>query len=54
MKKSYISPDVDVLLFLSLEQLATEPEQLNADGTSTSEPVPDVTIPGPQIPGWGN
>ena len=53
MEKVYISPQVEILRFLPLEKLANELEQLDEE-MSYTEPVPDVTIPGNKVPGWGN
>ena len=53
MNKFYIPPDVEVLLFLSREKLANEISLRNTE-LSDGETVPDVTVAGPQIPGWGN
>ncbi len=53
MKQLYISPELEILLFLPAERLANDIEWQN-DEVSSTEPVPDVTIPGSQIPGWGN
>lgn len=51
LKEMYISPDLEVVWFVSAQRLASDPLWQNE---GSQEEIPDVSVPGTQIPGWGN
>lgn len=58
MKKTYISPELEIWCFIPMENMAKGNgiDWYNGDQVmpvAESEEI-DATIPGSQIPGWGN
>lgn len=58
MKKLYISPELEIWCFIPMENMANGNgiDWYNGDQVmpvAESEEI-DATIPGSQIPGWGN
>ena len=55
MKKLYISPELEILYFVPMENMANNINWYNGELAEVDEfSNPDATIPGGQIPGWGN
>ena len=52
MKELYISPELEIIKFLAAQSIATGDPLVEGNG-SDPEGIPDVTVPGSQIPGWG-
>ena len=52
VKELYSSPELEVILFLPAYRLANSDPLAEFD-ESDPEGIPDVTVPGSQIPGWG-
>lgn len=56
MKKLYISPELEILYFIAMENMANGNgiDWYNGESVQAEEESADATIPGGQIPGWGN
>ena len=54
MKKLYISPELEIWCFIPMENMANGIDWYNGDLVDPDEGSADATVPGGQIPGWGN
>lgn len=54
VKKLYISPVLEILYFIPMENVANSIDWYNGDLAETDDMSADATIPGGQIPGWGS
>jgi len=54
LKRIYISPELEILYFIPMENMANSIDWYNGDLVEEGAGSADATNPRGQIPGWGN